>query len=79
MHAPAAVAATGIGEEIMRRMLARTVHDMIREGEEIEAACDRGMGLFPRNVSVGLIAISNDGFADRANRRLPWSGPTKKA
>jgi L-asparaginase / beta-aspartyl-peptidase len=78
-NSPAAVAATGIGEEIMRRMLAKTVYDMIRDGEGIEAACDRGIGLFPGNVPVGLIAISNDGFAVRANRRLAWSSLTRKA
>ena len=31
----AAVASTGIGEEIVRRMLARDVHDRVAHGEEV--------------------------------------------
>jgi len=37
----AAVAATGIGEEIIRRMLSRTVYDWIAHGEDVRQACER--------------------------------------
>jgi L-asparaginase / beta-aspartyl-peptidase len=70
----AAVAATGMGEEIMRRMLAKAVYDWIEDGRGIATACDLGIGLFPREVPVGLIAISSEGLAMRANRRMAWSG-----
>lgn len=69
----AAVAATGIGEEIMRRMLTKTVYDMIHEGEVIANACSRGIKLFPSEIPVGLIAISAAGFAMQANRRMAGS------
>ena len=66
----AAVAATGIGEEILRRMLAKTVYDFIREGQEISCACEQGVASFPHAVPVGIIALSGAGYAICANRRM---------
>lgn len=65
-----AVGATGIGEEIIRHMLARTVYDMIRTGEDVKEACEKGVLLFPPAIPVGVIAISRDGFAIKANRDM---------
>ena len=66
----AAVAATGIGEEIIRRMLARAVHDWIAQGEDVAKACDRAVASVPKEIPVGVIAISRRGSAIAANRDM---------
>ena len=66
----AAIAATGIGEEIIRRTLAKTVYDLIHEGKGAQEACEQGIGMFPAAVSAGIIAITSAGSAITANRRM---------
>ncbi len=65
-----AVAATGIGEEIVRQMLAKTVYDLIDNDEGVESAGSKGLGLFDPGIAAGLIAISRKGFAVSANRSM---------
>jgi L-asparaginase/beta-aspartyl-peptidase (threonine type) len=69
-----AVAATGIGEEIVRRLLSSEVYDMLGDGAGAEAACDHAVALFPKSVPAGIIAITREGGAISANRRMAaWS------
>ena len=70
----AAVAVTGVGEEIMRRMLSRTVYEAIRGGKGPDAACREGVSLFPHDISVGIIAISKGGYGIFANRQMAAYG-----
>ncbi len=56
-----AVAATGIGEEIIRKVLSLTVYRFMEEGMSPQEAVDRGISLYDRSVSVGIIAINRDG------------------
>lgn len=65
-----AVAVTGIGEEIVRKMLARAVYDVIENEGDVEAAGSRGIGLFDPGIAAGLIVISKKGFAVSANRSM---------
>jgi len=65
-----ALAATGIGEEIIRRMLARKIHERVAGGEDLKSACDDEIRLFPPGMAAGVIAISRDGFAVSANRDM---------
>ncbi len=65
-----AVAATGIGEEIIRRMLAKTVYDHVLSGEQMVNACQKGVCLFPREFAVGVIGISKQGYAVESNREM---------
>lgn len=65
-----AVAATGLGEEIVKRMLARTVCDMVARGEDLRTACRKGIDLFPREIPVGIIGISAGGCEVIANREM---------
>jgi len=65
-----AVAATGTGEAIIRRMLARSVYEKAASGEGLRSACDREISLFPSEVPVGVIAISKTEFAVSANRDM---------
>jgi beta-aspartyl-peptidase (threonine type) len=72
----AAVATTGIGEEIIRRMLARAVYDWISQGEEVGRACERAVASFPKEIPVGVIAISRRGSAAVANRDMASASGT---
>ncbi len=65
-----AVAATGIGEEIVRKMLARTVYDLIDNDGDIESAGSKGIGLFDPGIAAGLIVISRKGFVVSSNRSM---------
>jgi L-asparaginase/beta-aspartyl-peptidase (threonine type) len=66
-----AVAATGDGEEILRRVLAKQVYDWIAAGTPAQEAVERGVAEIPDQFTVGLIAISatDEGIAD--NRTMP--------
>lgn len=65
-----AFAATGIGEEIIKRMLAKTAYDFLDGGEDVGSAGRKGIGLFEREMPAGLIGISVKGFAVCANRSM---------
>lgn len=62
-----AVSATGIGEEIIRKMLARVVHDMARDGAGVQRACEEGVALVPGEFMTGVIAVSREGFGIASN------------
>lgn len=56
-----AVAATGIGEEIIRKVLSKTVYEYMRSGMSAQEAADSGIALYDRSVSVGIISINPEG------------------
>lgn len=66
-----AVAATGIGEEIVRQLLALTVYRWIEGGMALQAALDRGVALFACDVPVGLIAVSHSASGSASNLPMP--------
>ncbi|WP_198115393.1 isoaspartyl peptidase/L-asparaginase [Massilia rhizosphaerae] len=66
-----AVAATGIGEQIVRHLLARTVYGWIEDGMPLERALERGVDLFDPRVPIGLIAVSRTEAAARSNQDMP--------
>ncbi len=57
-----AVAATGIGEEIIRKVLSKTVYDYMCNGLSAQEAVDKGVSLYDRSVSIGIISINSEGF-----------------
>jgi len=65
-----AVACTGIGEEIARRVLAKAVYDWMEQGMSPEAAGARAVALFPHEVDVGLLILNEQGQAVSANRDM---------
>jgi L-asparaginase/beta-aspartyl-peptidase (threonine type) len=73
-----AVAATGIGEHIVRHLLARTVYGWIAEGMALDQALRRGVALFDRDVAVGLIAVSRGEAGACSNRAMPQSRMTQR-
>jgi beta-aspartyl-peptidase (threonine type) len=68
-----AVAATGIGEQIVRHLLAARVYGWIEDGMPLEQALQRGIGLFDPAVPVGLIAVSRTEAGAWSNRDMPQS------
>lgn len=73
-----AVAATGIGEHIVRHLLARTVYGWIEDGVPLEQALRRGLDLFDREVSVGLIAVSRTESSALCNHDMPQARMTQR-
>ena len=65
-----AVAATGIGEEIIRKVLSKTVYDMIEGGMHPQQAVEKGVAFYEKDVSVGLIAISDQGTGEAATSEM---------
>lgn len=65
-----AVAATGIGEEIVRRFLSKTVYDWLEDGMPAEIAAARGVALYPKEIDIGLLVIGETDHAIAANRDM---------
>lgn len=66
-----AVAATGVGEYIVRHLLAHRVYTWIEDGMPLEQALRRGIDLFDDEVDVGLIAVSRLEAGACSNRDMP--------
>jgi len=66
-----AVATTGIGEYIVRHLLAHRVYTWIEDGMPLEQALKRGIALFDKDVDVGLIAVSRTEAGAFSNREMP--------
>ncbi len=67
-----AVCATGIGEEIMKRVLSKYVYDQMAAGRSPQAAADRGVALFPRDVSVGVIVVGRRGWGEACDKEMAF-------
>ena len=68
-----AVAASGIGEHIVRHLLARTVYGWIEDGMPLDQALQRGVDLFAPGIDVGLIAVSRTESGACSNNDMPYS------
>jgi L-asparaginase/beta-aspartyl-peptidase (threonine type) len=66
-----AVAATGLGEQIVRHLLAHTVYGWIAEGMPLYKALSRAIDFFPEEVDIGLIAVSRTEAGSKSNRDMP--------
>ncbi|MCG3172129.1 MAG: Isoaspartyl peptidase [Myxococcota bacterium] len=66
-----AVAATGVGEEIVRRFLSKTVYDWIASGMPAQEACERGIQLIGNFYGAGLIAVDATSTGRASNRAMP--------
>jgi beta-aspartyl-peptidase (threonine type) len=66
-----AVGATGIGEAIIRRLLARTVYGWLEDGRPLQESLDAGVGLFDDDTDVGLIGVTSVEHATASNRPMP--------
>lgn len=73
-----AIAATGIGEHIVRHLLARTVYGWIEQGMALEDALRRGVELFDKGVDVGLIGVTRLEAGACSNQGMPYSKMTQR-
>jgi len=64
-----AVVTTGKGEEIIKRMSAKRCYDLLSE-YEIKEACEIVVEEYPDEVSIGVIAVSEEGTASADNRDM---------
>lgn len=67
-----AVCATGIGEEIMRRVASKYVYDQMAAGTSAQKAADRGLALFPRGVNVGVIVAGKRGWGEACDADMAF-------
>lgn len=65
-----AVACTGIGEHVVRHMLASTVYRWIEGGMALKEALQRGIDLIPEGLSIGLIAVDRHGAETAAREPM---------
>jgi len=68
-----AIAATGIGEEIMLQMLCHRVAQEIKESGELRNSLQAGLDLFAEDIEIGMIAITMDSGGSLANTEMPWA------
>jgi len=64
-----AVVSTGKGEEIVRDMSAKKCHDMISE-YGLQEACEKVVDEFDEEMSLGLIAVNEEGIGTANNRTM---------
>ena len=65
-----AVTATGVGEEIIKRVLSKFVYDRMAAGDPAQRACAAGVALFRRSVPIGVIAVDRHGVGVGSNRDM---------
>jgi len=64
------VCATGIGETLQQKVLAKAVYDLLDHGESADEACDWAMGMFDKDTPVGIVALIRDEYAIRSNEEM---------
>lgn len=67
-----AVTATGIGEEIVRRVISKWVYDKIEEGLSPQEACDESLKFYSDDIPTGMLAVSKDGYGVSCNTDMAW-------
>ncbi len=65
-----AVAATGVGEEIVKRFLSKAVYDWLAEDMAPARAAQRAVEMFPDVIDVGLLVVGRTGQAIASNRSM---------
>ncbi|MBI3292385.1 MAG: isoaspartyl peptidase/L-asparaginase [Elusimicrobia bacterium] len=68
--AAGAVAVTGIGEAIIKRMVAKAVYDGLAAGRGVQAAAQGVMKQFPQEIPLGIIALDVTHGTVVANRPM---------
>jgi beta-aspartyl-peptidase (threonine type) len=78
--AAGAVAATGIGERIVERLLAHTVHAWLAAGASAQEAAERAVALVAgpnarsAEGTIGIIVVTPDTLGAAADRSMAWAG-----
>jgi len=64
-----AVVATGKGEAIIKKMASYKCHDYMGE-YGVDEACKKVVEMFPDKVSIGLIAVDEEGYGVCSNKQM---------
>jgi isoaspartyl peptidase/L-asparaginase-like protein (Ntn-hydrolase superfamily) len=66
-----AVTVTGVGEEIIKRCLAKTLIDRLETTDaHPQAVCEWGIAQFPKRIPIGIIAVSKKGWGIAASKQM---------
>ncbi|MEK9627759.1 MAG: isoaspartyl peptidase/L-asparaginase [Nitrospinota bacterium] len=68
-----AVAATGDGETIIKKMTAIRAYQLIEQGMDPKAIVPEVISWFKKTTSFGLIVVSKLGFAGGSNDTMAWT------
>lgn len=68
----AAVVSTGIGEEIIPRVVCKEAYNAVRDGMEPQEACQRSVDGMPEEVSFGLLVVGEEAWGAASNRSMAW-------
>ena len=71
-----AIAATGDGEEIARRIVAYRIYARLSAGEHPHAIVEDVLREFPEANDLGLIVVGKGGHAGGSNRKMAWAAAT---
>jgi beta-aspartyl-peptidase (threonine type) len=71
--ASGAVACTGDGEFIDLKLLAKEAYTWLENSMSPDEAAHKAITLFDRNVDIGLIILTRNGFASNARNGMAWS------
>jgi isoaspartyl peptidase/L-asparaginase-like protein (Ntn-hydrolase superfamily) len=74
-----AVAATGDGEDIVRSHLACRAYDELVAGRTPEQVVEWALGQHGPSVDLGIIVVSQEGFAGGARHGMAWHGQSAEA
>ncbi len=66
-----AVATTGVGEAIIRRLAAKAIYDLLDAGAEPQAAIERVVAEFPDHDWFGALAVTAHHHGIGQNRSMP--------
>jgi L-asparaginase/beta-aspartyl-peptidase (threonine type) len=66
-----AVVATGIGEDIIQKVLSKSAYDKIHNGQTPQEACEWGVELYSKKIPIGVLAVTSDGYGISANDVMP--------
>lgn len=64
-----AVVTTGKGEEIIKKVTAKRCYDLMGE-YGLKEACEIAVDEYPDDVSIGLVAVNDEGVASASNREM---------
>jgi isoaspartyl peptidase/L-asparaginase-like protein (Ntn-hydrolase superfamily) len=68
-----AVVSTGVGEEIVRKVLSKAVYDLMERGASPSEASSRGLSLFPSEISIGILALGPLAWSATCNASMAYA------
>ncbi|MBI4570233.1 MAG: isoaspartyl peptidase/L-asparaginase [Planctomycetes bacterium] len=73
-----AISCTGIGEEIIRKLMARRVYDSLAAGDTAQGAAEASLAIIPDQISFGVIVVSTQGSGIAATHQMAAATVTEQ-